>query len=813
MRNKERRELVQFRLTNTTIFINDNSFKVILTIFLSLIYSLAFCQTASLKGKVTDSKTGEKIEGAGVFVSYNFITYTNTEGYFSITGLDEGKYQIKISHIGYKPFSGIINVKDITERDFTLESTPIEFDEVIVSTTRFDKYLRNSPYTELVQTRDKIEKEPFQSLPDALKKEPGISLIREGAWGTELNIRGLSRENVVALIDGNRIATSTDVAARFSLIDLNDVERIEIIEGASSSVYGSGATGGIVNIITKSPKYREYFSVNGNISTGYNTVNNSSISSLSLYSGGQFWSSKISTSYRKAGNIQTPIGELHNSQFEDYSLSGNLNVAPLINHTLKLNYQLFKANDVGIPGSTVFPSIADVRYPDERRELLSAGYEILNITPFFYKLSVKYAYQAIDRNVENIPHVVQEIAATSTTPARRVSILKITPEASHKNNNLQLQGNFLLNGNNNLVAGIDYRDRSYNGFRQKYQRIDILNEQNLVVSTVKKIIGEMPLPDSKYRSLGFFVQDDNELIKEKLSLSLGTRIDIINVKGEKTLNPVYEIVNGTVDYSPTGQQQIWEKTDVNDIAYSANMGLKYSLHNEVDLTLSLGYSFRSPSLEERFQYIDQGSYVLIGNPDLRSERGRSADFGIRYYLPDFKFISSFFFNYFTDLVTEQSGTFEDRPTYIKTNIGKARIYGINLRTDYNFYKNIVMYAVFSYVKGDDITKNSNLPEIPPLNGNLGLKFRLFDKFEFNLSSDIFTAQNKIAEGEITTPGYAVFNMSLNTEAINISTFKFKIFTGVENILDKNYRNHLSTLRGNITTEPGRNFYIKLSTGF
>jgi len=65
---------------------------------------------------------------------------------------------------------------------------------------------------------------------------------------------------------------------------------------------------------------------------------------------------------------------MKNSQFEDYSLSGSLNAEPLDNNLIKLNYQLFKANNVGIPGgSAVFPSIADIRYPDERRELISAG--------------------------------------------------------------------------------------------------------------------------------------------------------------------------------------------------------------------------------------------------------------------------------------------------------------------------------------------------------------------------------------------------------------------------------------------------------
>jgi hemoglobin/transferrin/lactoferrin receptor protein len=553
--------------------------------------------------------------------------------------------------------------------------------------------------------------------------------------------------------------------------------------------------------------------LNGNLSTGFNSVNDLSTTSGSLYSGDTFWSAKFSGSYRKAGNTQTPAGELKNSQFEDYSLAGALNFLPVDNHLLKIDYQLFKANNVGIPGASVFPVNADVRYPDEKREMISAGYEIKNISKVLYKISAEYSYQFIERNVENIPHTVQYIPASGTTPAKRVSVLKITPEADHKNNNLQIQGNLLLEANNNLVAGIDYWDRSYNGHREKYQLIEALDSQSNVVNTVNKIIGEKPLPDSKYKSLGIFAQDDVDLIKEKLSLSLGTRYDRIDISGGTTLNPVYEITNGVINYSPTGQKVIWNEIKTNDASYSGNAGLKYSLTANLDLTLGLGLSFRSPSLEERFQYIDQGSYVRVGNPNLKSEKGKSADLGMRYYSPGLKIISSVFFYYFNDLVTEVPGIFEDRNAFIKTNIGKARLYGFDLSLDYNFFEDYIFYLTSSYVKGDDITAKGNLPEIPPLNGNVGIKFGLLENLQADFSSTIFATQNKIAAGELTTPGYAVFNLSLSTNNIQLSTLNFQFLAGIENIFDKEYHDHLSTTRGLITTEPGRNFYIKLITNW
>ena len=72
----------------------------------------------------------------------------------------------------------------------------------------------------------------------------------DGPWATSINIRGLSENRLVILVDGHRVETATDLTASFSMIDVNDIERAEVIKGAQSSLYGTGAMGGIVNIIT-----------------------------------------------------------------------------------------------------------------------------------------------------------------------------------------------------------------------------------------------------------------------------------------------------------------------------------------------------------------------------------------------------------------------------------------------------------------------------------------------------------------------------------------------------------------------------------
>ena len=786
------------------------NFKILLRFLLSVSIEIS-AQSYSISGHIRDLKSGKLLDGTVVLLKNNLYTISNTLGYYSLKDFPKGSYSVRISRLGYKSLSTTVLIdKESVKQDFVLESSPIELDEVLVNSSRTSKYLRNSPYSELLIDKTQIESQSSLSLSDVLKEQPGLSLSRDGIWGTEINIRGLSRENLVTLIDGNRIATSTDVAARLSMIDLDDVERIEVIKGASSSIYGSGATGGIINVITKTPRFNENFILQGGFSSGLNSVNKLFSSSGSIAGGNSFWSSKISGSFRKAGNTQTPSGELKNSQFKDFSLSAAVNFIPLGNNLLKFNYQLFKAEDVGIPGASVFPSDAEVRYPDEKREMISAGYEIQNISKVFYKVSAKYSYQVIDRNVENLPHITQNVAATDTTEAIRAAVLKITPSSIHKNNNLQFQTDIILGKNNNLILGLDYWERNYHGIREKFQKIETLASDGSVFNTTIKVVGEKPLPDSKYKSLGFFAQDDAALFDEILFFTLGVRVEKIFVSGESTLNPLYEIANGKINYTPKGQKVIWNKIKADEISDSWNLGLKYSCTENLDLTLSIGYSFRSPSLEERFQYIDQGSYVRLGDPTLKAEKGKSADLGFRYYTSDFKLISSIFYNRFKDLVAEIPGTFEGKHAFVKTNIGKAQLYGFDLHSEFNFLNNYTFHITASYVKGDDITAKGNLPGIPPLNGNAGIKFTLVDYLVADISSTIFAQQNNTATGEMKTPGYSYFNLSCASTYNKFGLIEFQAAGGIENIFNKDYRNHLSTSRGFIKSEPGRNIFLKLN---
>ncbi len=786
---------------------------VILLLALQLFQFSTLAQSINTKIKLLDNINNVPIKSANISFSEKYFGTTDENGEAFFSNLSKGKYYLAISHISYKSFEE--NIELISDTIIIIQLYPgsVKLQDVIVTSSKYEQNIQMLPYSVSAVNKKEIEMSPLFTVSDLLKEESGISLMRDGIWGTEVSIRGLSRANVVTLIDGYRIETSTDISARLSMFDLNDVERIEVIKGAASSLYGSGATGGTINIISKSGSYTKKLDLIGSYSVGFNSVNNFYSNAINLIASGNEWIAKLSGVFRKAQNTQTPAGELLNSQFEDNSLSASLQIKPFENQEIKFSYQQFNAYDVGIPGGApLFPNSAVVTYPEELRRLLNAEYKINNLSRSLIKLSAKYFHQFISRDVENIPGIVQFVPSGNGQPPRRVSVLKISPGADHNTDGFQTQADFKFT-NHYLIAGFDIWTRNYNGLRTRDQKIEFLNpNDSSVVRTLFKTIYEKPLPNANYSSAGIYLQDEMKLF-DNLNLTLGGRYDFIWLNNEETLNPLYETNDGVVNYTPAGQKVIWEAESAENKSYVFNIGLLYSLSDKSNLSFNAARSFRSPSLEERYQYIDLGTVIRVGDPNLKPEQGYFFDLGFRLFPENINLTTSIFLNSLKDLVTEIPGTYDGRNALVKVNIGEALLYGFEYSINYRIFDQFNIYNNLAYVRGLNQKDDQDLSQISPLNSIVGIEYFPFNWMSADVSAIVFAAQDKVAPDEKTTPGYATFTFKLNFINLYFDSFKAGFSAGIENIFDKGYRDHLSTCRGSITIEPGRNFFIRANLAF
>ena len=476
---------------------------------------------------------------------------------------------------------------------------------------------------------------------------------------------------------------------------------------------------------------------------------------------------------RKADNVRTPGGELKNSRYGDNNLSVQLGILLSAGHRLQMNVQRYRAEDVGIPGGTPFPAEASARYVQGKRDMMSLGYTFTPVSKSIRKLRFKIFEQTIGRDVE------------LSTPAALVY-----PGAEHRTYGLQLKSDWAFSGHT-LIAGLDAWQRELNSTRTKHPL------------GVDKVIGERPVPVSVYRSIGAFIQDEFDLFPDLLKSTFGARIDRIHTENEEAYQPEYVIQNGQRADRP-GNNLLWQAGSSADLSYSAGLGLICRLTDNQDVTMNVARAFRSPALEERFQYIALGAATYWGNPDLKPELGTFADVGVRFWFPYLNLTINGFVNSLTNLVVDQ---FESEGVYRMANIGRARLAGFDAQAEYAFRDRYTFYGSLAYIRGKDTHANQDLPEIPPLNGRLGLRAWIASLLRLDASVTLNAGQNRVAEGEAATEGFRVFDLYLTSRMIQWQGIRGRLIFGVENLTNEAYRYHLSTYRGLIRLEPGRSFEL------
>ncbi len=207
-----------------------------------------------ISGKITDSKK-IGLTGANIIVkNTTFGTASDIDGNYSIKGLEDGEYTVRVSFFGFGTVekSIVVSGKNTT-LNFELTETPIDLNAVVVTGTRTEKSLKNTPVlTQSISAID-LQNTDVTSITQALEYVvPGVE-FKNQAQGKSISLQGLDPQYLLFLVDGERLAGETSGDIDYSRINIGNIERIEIVKGASSTLYGSNALGGVVNIITKTP--------------------------------------------------------------------------------------------------------------------------------------------------------------------------------------------------------------------------------------------------------------------------------------------------------------------------------------------------------------------------------------------------------------------------------------------------------------------------------------------------------------------------------------------------------------------------------
>ncbi|MFV8368753.1 TonB-dependent receptor [Flavobacterium sp. LB2R40] len=220
-------------------------------------------EKTSLSGSVSSEKKG--ISEARVFlIGTKYATQTDSLGNYNIANIAEGNYRIQITASGFQTLKKNITVKinENTILDFELSNNENQLNEVVVSGTLKPVKRLESPVPVEVYSPVFFKKNPTASIYEALQNVNGVRpQLNCGVCNTgDIHINGLEGPYTLVLIDGMPIVSSLSTVYGLSGIPNSLVERIEIVKGPASSLYGSEAVGGLINIITKNPTNAPLFS-------------------------------------------------------------------------------------------------------------------------------------------------------------------------------------------------------------------------------------------------------------------------------------------------------------------------------------------------------------------------------------------------------------------------------------------------------------------------------------------------------------------------------------------------------------------------
>lgn len=313
-------------------------FKILLFSFFFIIQLPAVFTQNIIKGIIFDSKTSKGLTGANIYIDNLPIgASANGDGTFRIElpELEPGNYKLIVSYIGYHQYKQEIKIplsKDLS-LEIPLKESMLYMDQVVVTGTRTDRLLKDTPVTTQVIKGEKISESGTSDMSQLLSEVTGVAMDSDPRFGSNVQLQGFSSSRVLLLVDGMRVIGRLNGQMDISQFSTQDIERIEVVKGATSTVYGSEAMGGVINIITKKPGPE--LNASADIMVGSNDLQNATITaSMPIRN----WTPKINASIRSYGGYDLDPTTIEEDGRGYTKYNGTLSLQGNLNSRIRLNF-------------------------------------------------------------------------------------------------------------------------------------------------------------------------------------------------------------------------------------------------------------------------------------------------------------------------------------------------------------------------------------------------------------------------------------------------------------------------------------------
>lgn len=560
--------------------------KSLLIIFITLfIQGALFSQTSTIKGKITDSKTGETIPGVNILSDQGNGSISDLNGTYEIK-VKAGKVKLKFSYVGYNGLDKNFNLDANQERIFNcqmLEKTSY-LDVFVVSGSAHQNKISEEIVSIDVIKPDAIKNNNIRSIDEALQKMPGIRIvdgqvsIRSGSgysYGTGSRVQ--------VIVDGNSYLSPDLNEVRWKFVPVDNIEQVEVIKGAASVLYGSSSMNGVVNIITSWPKSEpetRFMMYQGlYMNPRRDTLN--------------WWKDKYSGAFvpnfnglsathsRKIGNFDIVVGARY-SNVQSY-LYDNYATKWGIDFKTRYRAPRIKGLTFGINGN----------YMMEYAERF-----------VFFKNSQEGGYLPLP-------------GATSNDVYRSISLVPHLNYFTKQGNRHKLTGMYYsltdVETDGNKPAEILTIDYQYQHHFGKNKSIILTSGLNGSYSWMNnKDLYEGVKPKTVFASV--YTQLEKKF--DRLTFLAGLRFEAYMLTGFKDIDTS---IFGPIDY-----EFILEKT--NPIFRA---GFNYRITSKTFLRGSFGQAYRFPSIAERFIHVGISSIDILPNLELKPEKGINFELGLK----------------------------------------------------------------------------------------------------------------------------------------------------------------------------------------
>ncbi|MBV6479276.1 MAG: Colicin I receptor [Ignavibacteria bacterium] len=768
-------------------------------ILFAFVFTFSVCDlkadnnTASLEGKIIDKESNSIIYSANLTLTNNVTgkiikTVSDISGKYKFEFLNEGNYSIIVSYIGYDDYEENIFIgigKKVTLNIF-LEQAVIEIEKINVTSSKTEVTLQQTPSSINIVSKDEISSKNILTFDNVLEEVQGVTVNRSnGINVSSLSIRGSSDvagggigNRVLLLLDGRPSLTGDSKGALWSLIPVSLIERTEVVKGAFSSLYGSSAIGGVVNVITKKPTYKSLTSINLNYGF-YEKLSDSLkfTDKLLSISGGDLIHSNTykKFSYLLNANYLNNEGHAQQTDYNFFGLTGKFTYDLLTNRDLEATVQ-FTNSESGFPhywkkdaGSYAEPyKVADYYIGDEIKKK-TQSYDLFYraIPNSNSKYTTRFYYYYLNSISFYNPNNPVSILFADSGKGLNTYI-----DSYNLGNITQVDFNF--DKNNYLIAGFDF-------------------QMNIVKSKPEEIL----YGNQQMNNFGVFVQDQLNLLHDKtgnpeLSATFGARADynkVISGIESFQLSPKISLI-----YTPT---------------------IKSGLFSNSAFRILAGRAFRAPSIAEiYFKKELFGGFEFVYNPDLKPEEMISFEIGYKkQYKSRFTFDISAFFNDYENLIQYVNiGNSIYGPFQVR-NIARAQIKGFEFYIDYNssmkINNNVFDYNFnigYTHLDARDLSegrKDDYLPYKPESNFNFFVNLNYYG-FNLNVNGRYLSSIDEVLFYKNEEPdAYFLLNTKL-TKKIN-SNLSF--FLAVNNLLNSSYQ-ELERIQA-----PNRNYNSGISLNF